>query len=833
MANLFQCTSPTCSFQADVLGALADVETLRCMVCGAPARRCVPQAAWTPVLTAAATTDSFLSAPLKHGASAPAAPSDSPSSIDLDADWLKKLATPDESTIVQNRLPAPGDTAATSLPPPTDAASSTSPPPPTPRDSQPRDNTTRAASSHEPTPPTSTSDKSPDSNIGRRSSHSGATSVGPQPIVDGEAVFGRATLSADAVELRVEGGIHAKHFDYSRGRLVIQHERRGIERLSAWSLEDWRPVDPSLGFDPAKIAEHELTATLSAEKEYSLEIVRSTTNPAGSFWKVAVSEPSRGFGVDRRRIQLIWDMTRGQWVGGVEGRETDDTHFHMGGRHLAMTGGQGAKSLRIAPWTDAGPVDLAHPLAEKQLGPGPLSLAFAPDDSYVVAQRGPLFLPDQTLREPLRLTALQPESAEPIWERSYLCISGQANIPWQCLGTWLSPQSELLGIVLTREPQPRYLLYDLATGRRLAPPILVHSRLKMAVAVSPRHGLAAFIREPNILEVWQFGVAAPLLQIDFDVAQPGSTGRVGAQLCPEGRYLAVHFTDRPLLQIYRIDFAGPPIVLRSHDEASLCPPANNSLDDGPRRKRPEAPPASDPEAAAFSIDHLIDGPVEQPAAPEPQRRRRTRPRRQGLQPLETFVLWSLALGLGYFLSVGPVAANFPRPPGWLIQCYAPHRALAHQAKIAQALRNWCVWWRVPDEAYAVYFGVKLVASQEETATPEVARAGVSPNDVEPAPPAPASVKQDSISKHSATSPPSNIDAVPVSADDKSSSEPNSDSAPRREVRLWTDKYGRMVEAVLLRVENNEVIFELPSGQLRKTPISRLSVQDQEYVRGRQ
>lgn len=833
MANLFQCTSPTCSFQADVLGASADVEILRCMVCGAPARRCVPQAALTPALSASATTDSFLSEPLKRGPSALASASDSPSSIDLDADWLKKLATPDESTIVQNRLPAPGDTAATSLPAVTDAASLISPPPPQPRDSQPRDKTVRASTSHEPTPPRSASGKSPDSNIGRRSPHPGTSSPGPQPIVDGEAVFGRATLSPEPVELRVEGGIHAKHFDYSRGRLVIQHERRGIERLSAWSLADWRPVDPSLGFDPATIAQHELAASLSAEKEYSLEIVSSTTHPAGSFWKVAVSEPSRGFGVDRRRIQLIWDLTRGQWVGGVEGRETDDTHFHMGGRHLAMTGGQGAKSLRIAPWTDAGPVDFAHPLAEKQLGPGPLSLAFAPDDTYVVAQRGPLFLPDQTPREPLRLTALQPESAEPIWERSYSRISGLGNIPWQCLGTWLSPQSELLGIVLTREPQARYLLYDLATGRRVASPIVCRSRLKMAVAISPRHGLVAFIREPNILEVWQFGVSEPLLRIDFDVTHPGSTGRVGAQLCPEGRYLAVHFTDRPLLQIYRIDWEGPSVVLRSQDEDSLCPPANTSLDDAPRRKPPADPAASVSESSAFSIDHLIDGPVEAPAAPEPQRRRRTRPRRQGLQPLESFVLWSLALGMGYFLSVGPVAANFPRPPQWLVQCYAPHRALAHQARIAQALRNWCGWWRVPDETYAVYFGVKLVASQEEAATPEVARADVATDKVEPAPPAPASAMRNSIGKNSTMSHPSDVVAAPGSVDDKTPSEPHSDGAPQREVRLWTDKYGRMVEAVLVRVENNEVIFELPSGQLRKTPISRLSVQDQEYVRGRQ
>ncbi|MFO0819054.1 MAG: hypothetical protein U1A77_13995 [Pirellulales bacterium] len=814
------------------------------MVCGSSARRCQPR---TPQPAAAnSQADQYLQQELAVGSSRESATAvvaaESPSTIDLDADWLRKLASPDDSTLVQKRTPDPGDTATQTSLPPNDSPPAAAPAP-----------EFAGAGSHAsqaPRPPLAPE---------------------PQPIVAGRAVFGRAKLSLDPIELLVEGGIHAKHFDYSRGRLVIQHERRGIERLSAWSLDDWRPVDPSLGFDPVSISHHELAASLGPEREYALEIVRSTTNPSGSFWKVAVSEPSRGFGVDRRRIQLIWDMTRGQWVGGIEARDTDDTHFHMGGRHLVMTGGQGAKSLRILPWADGSSIDLGRPLSEKQLGPGPLSLAFAPDDSYVVAQRGPMFLPDHTLREPLHLTALQPESAEPTWERSYAQVAGLANTSWQCLGTWLSPQSELLGVVLTREPQARFLLCDLATGKQVAAPILCRTRLKMAVAVSPRHGLAVFLREPNILEVWQFGVATPLLQINFDVTHPGSTGRVGALLCPEGRYLAVHFTDRPLMLVYRIAVDGEPLELSPRVDEALCPPTKPILDDSPRRKPTQEPVTLLSDSATFSIDHLIDGPVEPPAAEEPRRRRRTRKQRSGLQPLELLTIWLIVSVMAYILSVGPVAAYFPHPPPWLLQCYAPHRMLASHARVANALRNWCGWWRATDEAYAVYFGVKLVAYQEEEspaetpasssetaasappnsstelatnassaedagarksavlAPPATQRKEVGPNTTTP------NSNSAAAAAASATLPPASAVADDVAEPSVSTSQTTpadsvGENAAPPEVRLWTDKYGRRVEAVLVRVEQNEVIFELPNGQFRKTLISRLSAEDQEYLR---
>jgi len=781
------------------------------MVCGSPARRCSPRSPQLAVANSHA--EIYLQQELAVGSSGESVTTvvaaESPSTIDLDADWLRKLASPDDSTLIQKRTPDPGDTATQTTLPPND-----SPP-------------------AEEAPPEFASAGSPASQKHTRQASSPPLASEPQPIVAGRTVFGRAKLSLDPIELQVEGGIHAKHFDYSRGRLVIQHERRGIQRLSAWSLDDWLPVDPSLGFDPVAISQHELAASLGPEREYALEIVRSTTNPSGSFWKVAVSEPSRGFGVDRRRIQLIWDMTRGQWVGGIEARDTDDTHFHMGGRHLVMTGGQGAKSLRILPWADGSCIDLGRPLAEKQLGPGPLSLAFAPDDSYVVAQRGPIFLPDHTLREPLHLTAMQPESAEPTWERSYAQVAGLANTPWQCLGTWLSPQSELLGVVLTREPQARYLLCDLATGKQVAPPILCRTRLKMAVAVSPRHGLVVFLREPNILEVWQFGVATPLLQINFDVTHPGSTGRVGALLCPQGRYLAVHFTDRPLMLVYRIAVEGEPLELSPRIDEALCPPTKPPLDDSPRRKPTQEPAKLLSDSATFSIDHLIDGPVEPPAAEEPRRRRRTRKQRSGLRPLELLTIWLIVTAMAYILSVGPVAAYIPHPPPWLLQCYAPHRMLASHARVAHALRNWCGWWRATDEAYAVYFGVTLVAYQEEE-TPAETPAATSKT-VSSDPPDPSNSNSAATAAPSATLPPISASAddvvqPAVSTSPTTPAESVGENAAPPEVRQWTDKYGRRVEAVLVRVEQNEVIFELPNGQFRKTLISRLSVEDQEYLR---
>lgn len=48
-------------------------------------------------------------------------------------------------------------------------------------------------------------------------------------------------------------------------------------------------------------------------------------------------------------------------------------------------------------------------------------------------------------------------------------------------------------------------------------------------------------------------------------------------------------------------------------------------------------------------------------------------------------------------------------------------------------------------------------------------------------------------------------------------------------RIWTDDQGRNTKALLLRVENDNAILQLPSGKESAFPIAKLSKDDQLWI----
>ena len=49
-------------------------------------------------------------------------------------------------------------------------------------------------------------------------------------------------------------------------------------------------------------------------------------------------------------------------------------------------------------------------------------------------------------------------------------------------------------------------------------------------------------------------------------------------------------------------------------------------------------------------------------------------------------------------------------------------------------------------------------------------------------------------------------------------------------RIWTDDQGRNTKALLLRVENDNAILQLPSGKESTFPITKLSKDDQLWIK---